>query len=81
MNDKLIIIVWVINGHSSSRCNPELQGEKKSENVSHSVMSNFLKLHGILQARPRVAIPFFRASSQPRDQTRVSFIAGKFFTI
>ena len=55
--------------------------KKKSENVSHSVISNFLKFHGILQARPRVAIPFFRASSQPRDQTRVSCIAGKFFTI
>ena len=27
------------------------------------------------------AIPFFRASSQPRDQTQVSRIAGGFFTI
>ena len=28
-----------------------------------------------------VAIPFSRGSSQPRDQTQVFFIAGKFFTI
>ena len=38
---------------------------------------------GILHARilEWVAIPFSRGSSQPRDQTRVSFIAGWFFTI
>ena len=40
-------------------------------------------VHGILQARTLewVAIPFSRGSSQPRDQTWVSWIAGKFFTI
>ena len=40
-------------------------------------------LHGILQARilEWVAIPFFRESSQPRDWTWVSCIAGRFFTI
>ena len=39
-------------------------------------------VHGILQARilEWVAIPFFRGSSQPRDRTRVSCIAGRFFT-
>ena len=39
-------------------------------------------VHGILQARilEWVAIPFFRVSSQPRDQTQVSHIAGRFFT-
>jgi len=37
---------------------------------------------GILQARilEWVAIPFFRGSSQPRDRTQVSHIAGGFFT-
>ena len=37
--------------------------------------------HGILQARiPEwVAFPFSRGSSQPRDQTQVSHIAGRFF--
>ena len=38
---------------------------------------------GILQARilKWVAIPFSRESSQSRYQIRVSYIAGKFFTI
>ena len=40
-------------------------------------------VHGILQARilERVAFPFSRGSSRPRDQTQVSHIAGGFFTI
>ena len=40
-------------------------------------------VHGILQARilKWVAILFFRASSQLRDQTQVSCIAGRFFTV
>ena len=40
-------------------------------------------VHGILQARilEWVAMPFSRGSSQPRDQTLVSCIAGRFFTI
>ena len=40
-------------------------------------------VHRILQARMLewVAIPFSRGSSQPRDQTWVSCIAGRFFTI
>ena len=39
-------------------------------------------VHGILQARilEWVAVPFSRGSSQPRDQTQVSRIAGGFFT-
>ena len=37
---------------------------------------------GILQARilEGIAFPFSRGSSQPRDQTQVSCIAGRFFT-
>jgi len=40
-------------------------------------------VHGILQARIMewTAISFFRGSSRPRDQTRVSCTAGRFFTI
>ena len=40
-------------------------------------------VHGILQARilEWVAIPFSRGSSQPRDRTLVSYIAGRFFTV
>ena len=39
-------------------------------------------VHGILQARilEWVAFPFSRGSSQSRDQTQVSRIAGRFFT-
>ena len=37
-------------------------------------------VHGILQARIQVAISFSRGSSQPREQTWVSLIAGRFFT-
>ena len=40
-------------------------------------------VYGILQARilEWVAIPFSRGSSQPRDRTQASHIAGGFFTI
>ena len=39
--------------------------------------------HGILQVRilEWVAILFSRGSSQPRDGTWVSYIAGRFFTV
>ena len=39
-------------------------------------------VHGVLQARilQWVAVPFSRTSSQPRDLTKVSHIAGRFFT-
>ena len=39
-------------------------------------------VHGLLQARilEWVAFPFSRKSSQPRDRTQVSHIAGGFFT-
>jgi len=58
---------------------------KRSE--SRSVVSNYLHpmdytVHGILWVRilEWVAFPFFRGSSQPRDRTHVSRIAGGFFT-
>ena len=40
-------------------------------------------VHEVLQAGilEWVAIPFSRGSSRPRNQTLVSFIAGRFFTI
>ena len=47
-------------------------------------LCNFMDyiVHGILKARilEWVAFPFSRGSSQPRDQTQVSCIAGRFFT-
>ena len=46
--------------------------------VAHQV-----PLSNIFQARilEWAAIPYFRGSSQPRDQTRISCIAGGFFTV
>ena len=61
----------------------------ESESVSHSVSLTLCNsmdcsppVHGILQARilEWAAIPFSRGSSQPRDRTQVSCIAGGFFT-
>ena len=62
--------------------------------VTCSVVSDSLRPHGlystwgssvhrILQARMLkwVAVPFSRESSQPRDQTHVSCIAGRFFIV
>ena len=61
--------------------------------ISRSVVSNFLlpmncsppdsSVHGILQAGilEWVVILFSRGSSQPRDRTQVSCIAGGFFTV
>ena len=57
------------------------------KNESRSVMPDSLRpldytVHGILQARilEWVTFPFSRGSSQPRDWTQVSRIAGGFFT-
>ena len=60
----------------------------ESESESCSVLSlsetpwKFYIVHGILQARTLewLAFPFSRRSSQPRDRTQVSSIAGRFFT-
>ena len=40
-------------------------------------------VHGILQARilEWVTMPSSKGSSQPRDRTQVSHIAGRFFTV
>ena len=62
--------------------------ESKSESESSSVVSDFCDpidytVHVILQARilESVTFPFSRGSSQPRNQTQVSCIAGRFFAI
>ena len=48
----------------------------------HCLLRTDYTVHGILQARMLewVAFPYSRGSSQPRDQTQVSRIAGRFFT-
>ena len=55
------------------------------ENFSQSCLTLWdptdYTVHGILQARilECVAVPFSRRSFQPRNQTGVSFVAGRFF--
>ena len=70
----------------------EPPGEPHSEGISCSVVSNSLRpmdctppgpsVHGILQARilEWVANSFSRGSFRPRNQTRVSCVAGRFLT-
>ena len=60
---------------------PESESEIRSV-VSSSLRSMDYTIHGILQARilEWVAFPFSRGSSQLKDQTQVSCIAGRFFT-
>ena len=60
---------------------------KESESESHSVVPTLCNpmdctVHGILQARilEWLAFPFSRGSSQRRDRTQVSHIAGGFIT-
>ena len=69
---QLTLIGWVLVIQSCpTLCNPTDCSQPASSD------------RGILQARilEWVAIPFSRGSSQPRDQTPVSCIASKFFTI
>ena len=50
----------------------------KVKSKSHSVVADSLWTHGILQARILEWVA--RGSSQPRNGTQVSRIAGRFFT-
>ena len=79
------------NGHRTGKGQFSFQSQRKWK-WSLSVVSNSLwpvdcsppssSVHGILQARilQYVAISFSRASSWPKNQTRVSCIAHGFFT-
>ena len=51
------------------------------DSMGYSTSSS--SVYGISQARilEWVAISFSRGSSQPRDPTQVSYIAGRFFTV
>ena len=56
--------------------------EKVAQSCPTLCDSKDYAVHGILQARilEWVVFPFSKRSSQPRDQTQVSHIAGGFFT-
>ena len=80
------ILIPMLNYHDPiSTCSPELNVQMK---VNVTQWSPTLcdpmdyTVHGILQARilEWVAFPFSRRSSQPRDRTQISPIAGRFFT-
>ena len=62
-------------------CAKPLQGSTFCDPMDCSLPSS--SAHGILQARilEWVAMTSSRGSSQPRDRTQVSRIAGRFFTI
>ena len=59
-----------------------LESETKWKSLSRLCNPMDYTVHGILQARilEWVAFPFSKGSSQPRDGTQVSLIAGGFFT-
>ena len=80
-----------INIKESGRDEYKMLGDRQEEEkVKVKVAQSCLTLcdlmdytvHGILQPRilEWVAFPFSRGSSQLRDQTQVSCIAGRFFT-
>ena len=67
---------------------PLISPKKKKVKVSQSCLTFETPWTVACQAplsmariRERVAVPFSRGSSQPRDQTQVSGIAGRFSTI
>ena len=67
----VFLFVCLFSGGQLSKCNTMDSSPPDSS------------LHGILQARVLewVAMPSSRGSSQPRDRTQVSCIAGGFFTV
>ena len=78
---KVVVLVWDISYRKSTQ-----NFRKVKVKVSQSCPTRCDPMddtvHGALQARilEWVACPFSRRSSQPRDQTQISCIAGRFFT-
>ena len=68
----------IIKGEHTQRLRD--QDERESRSVVSDPMD--CTVQGILQARilEWVFFPFSRGSSQPRDRTQVSHVAGVFFT-
>ena len=85
--DSMNVIKYIV--YIRSPTDPHQLGSKlyiNCESESHSVLSDSLRpmdyrVHGILQARilEWVIFPFSRGSSQPRNRTQVSRIAGRLF--
>ena len=81
MPGTLLINYILIYELKSIRKHPEWVSESCSVSADSLRLHGLYTVHGILQARilEWEAIPFSRESSQPRDQTQVSCIAGRFF--
>ena len=87
---KISVENWVVNNICLSmqhRSLAPLGNMNEWVSESHLVMPTLCNsmdypVHGTLQARilERVAFPFSRGSSPPRDRTHISHIAGRFFT-
>ena len=75
-----LLLLAVLRGLCPSLC-PSLESESASGCPNLWDPMDYT-VRGILQARvwEWVAVPFSRRSSQPRDRTQVSRIAGGFFT-
>ena len=85
--DKVMKLQLWINGVGKGRSEGALKSYSNGEvNVARlcPTLRHLMDytVHGILRARilEWVAFPFSTGSSQPRDQTQVSCIAGGFFT-
>ena len=85
--DKVMKLQLWINGMGKGRSEGALKswysGEVKVAQLCPTLCHLMdYTVHGILQTRilEWVAFPFSRGSSQPRDRTQVSCIAGGFFT-
>ena len=80
LQDHMVALLLVFKGNSI------LFSTDEEVKVTQSCLTLFnpvdCTIHGILQAKilEWVAFPFSRGSSQPRNRTQVSRIAGRFFT-
>ena len=95
LSKPILIVAWLnpdLKNLSSLFCLPKVTFALKESEIAQSYptlcdpMDCSLpssSVHGILQARilEWVAIPFSRGSSQPNEQTQVSHIEGRFFTL
>ena len=77
----ITLCVWVAQPHLTLRNTMDCSLSWKS--LHGNEHGNLFSVHANLQARilEWAAIPFSRGSSLPRDQTRVSCVASRFFTI
>ena len=81
INSVSVTLIILVVQYGPERTGGALR-QKKLKNITDCSPPGS-SIHGILQARilEQVDIPFSRRSSQPRDRTWASHIAGRFLTI